>query len=131
MEQKVINPWAWQDRAGFVQATEITGGQRMLFCSGQASIGPDGNVLHPGDMAAQLNQSIDNLETVLKEAGFGMENVVRLNIFTTDVDLFLAGFQIILARVTGAGAKFSSTLIGVTRLAAPDLLIEIEATAVK
>lgn len=131
MKQRVINPWTWQDQFGFVQATEIQGAQRLLFVAGQASFDAQGNPVHAGDMKAQVTQALDNLETVLKAADFDMSNIVRITLYTTDVDLLLAHHDIIVQRITKAGGRFGSTLVGVTRLAAPGLMFEIEATAVK
>src|SRR5918997_1504805 len=78
------NPWGWQDQLGFVQANLVSGAQRMLVCAGQTSVDAEGRPLHPGDMRAQVNQALDNLETVLGEAGFTLADVVRLNYYTTD-----------------------------------------------
>jgi hypothetical protein len=52
MERRVVNPWSWQDQFGFVQANELQGMQRVLICSGQASVDADGRPLHAGDMRA-------------------------------------------------------------------------------
>lgn len=82
-------------------------------------------------MRAQIRQALDNLETVLSTSGFSLANVVRLNYYTTDVDLFAANSDVVKARVSQVGACFASTLLGVSRLAYPELLIEIEATAVR
>jgi enamine deaminase RidA (YjgF/YER057c/UK114 family) len=131
MERKIINPWTWQDRLGFVQANEISGAKRMLLCAGQVSIGADGTLLHAGDMRGQINQVIDNLETVLKAAGFGLSDVVRMTIYTTQVDEFLAKRGDMTERMTRAGVRYASTLLGVARLARPELLVEIEATAIQ
>ena len=79
METKAINPWQWQDRAGFSQAIEVRGGQRVVYCSGQTSVDADGNPMYTGDMTKQVNQALDNLESVLREAGLTLANVVRLN----------------------------------------------------
>jgi enamine deaminase RidA (YjgF/YER057c/UK114 family) len=130
MERRVINPWTWQDAFGFVQANEVSGVQRMLLCSGQTSVDADGRPVHPDDMAAQLNKALDNLETVLGEAGLTLANVMRLNLHTTDVDRIMGGLEAVGPRLAAAGCRFSSTLLGVTRLAFPELLVEIEATAV-
>ena len=130
MERRIINPWTWQDAYGFVQGHEVTGGQRVLYCAGQASTDADGRPVHASDMAAQVNQSLDNLETVLRAADLDLSHVVRIGIFTTDVDRFLASFHIAIERFTAAGCRPSSTLLGVSRLAFPELLVEIEATAV-
>jgi enamine deaminase RidA (YjgF/YER057c/UK114 family) len=129
MDRQFVNPWTWQDAFGFVQANDIRGAQRLLICSGQTSVDADGNPLHAGDMRAQLTQALDNLETVLGAAGLSLGDVVRLNIYTTDVDRLLESMDVAAPRLATAGSRFASTLLGVTRLAFPDLLVEIEATA--
>lgn len=131
MEQRVINPWKWQDALGFSQAIETTRGQQILYCAGQASMEPDGKPAHPGDMRAQIMQCFDNLETVLAASGYSLSNVVRLNYYTTDVDALFASYDAIVRRLEQAGCKPASTLLGISRLALPELMIEIEATAVK
>ena len=113
-----------------MQGNNISGVQRVLMCAGQTSVDADGAALHPGDMGAQFMQAIDNLETVLKEAGLTLANVMRLNYYVTDVDAFLAAAEGGDRRLGEAGCRPASTLLGVTRLAFPELLIEIEATAV-
>lgn len=129
MKSRVINPWSWQDRFGFVQALNAGEVRRLVFCAGQASFDEQGMPLHAGDMRAQFNQALDNLELVLQQAGLALADVVRLNYYTTDVDAFLAVLAATQGRLEAAGCRPTSTLLGVARLAAPDLLIEIEATA--
>jgi enamine deaminase RidA (YjgF/YER057c/UK114 family) len=74
---------------------------------------------------------MDNLETVLREAGAELSDVVRLNYYTTDVDGCLEAWDdAISTRLSEAGSRPASTLLGVARLYHPDILIEIEATAV-
>ncbi len=128
MERRVINPWSWQDNFGFVQANEITGAQKVLYCSGQISVDENGTPLHDGDMVAQAGKALDNLEAVLKDAGMDLSNVVRLTIYTTDVDATIANYAALAPRL--APIKAAQTLIGVDRLFVPQLMIEIEATAV-
>lgn len=130
MESQLVNPWTWQDQFGFAQGVEVRGVERMLVCAGQTSSDADGRTVHAGDMAAQMNQCLDNLETVLRQAGLGLANVVRLNYYTTDVDAWLESAGTWGNRLAEAGCRPASTLLGVTRLAFPDLLVEIEATAV-
>jgi enamine deaminase RidA (YjgF/YER057c/UK114 family) len=131
VDRRVVNPWTWQEQFAFVQANEISGAQHMLVAAGQASVDGDGRPLHPGDMRAQLGQSFDNLETVLREAGYGLDDVVRLNYYTTDVDAFLDAHDVVNERLGAAGCRSAGTLLGVARLAFPELLVEIEATAVR
>ena len=130
MDRKIINPWTWQDRLGFVQANEISGYQRVLLCAGQTSMDAEGTPIHAEDMRAQIIFVMDNLETVLEQSGLNLSNVMRLNYYTTDVDLFFEEYDAVTKRLTDAGCKSASTLLGVQRLAYPELLIEIEATAV-
>ena len=115
---------------GYVQANEVYGAQRTLLCAGQTSVDEEGRPVHAGDMGAQLAQALDNLETVLGAAGAALSDVMRLNIYTTDVDHFFEAFGPAAARLAEAGCRPASTLLGVTRLAFPELLVEIEATAV-
>jgi enamine deaminase RidA (YjgF/YER057c/UK114 family) len=82
-------------------------------------------------MRAQLEQAFDNLEAVLGEAGFTLGDVVRLNYYPTDVELFFANMVGVVVRLEAPGCAPSGTLLGVERLAFPGLMIEIEATAVK
>ncbi|HZO27507.1 MAG TPA: RidA family protein [Chloroflexota bacterium] len=130
MDRRIVNPWMWQDNFGFVQGHEVTGAQRVLYCAGQTSTDADGRTLHPEDMGAQLRQALDNLETVLREAGMDLSNVARLTMYTTDVDRFLASYHVAIERFSAADCRPAATLLGVARLAFPDLLLELEATAV-
>lgn len=131
MQRKIVNPWSWQDDFGFVQAIELTGGKRTLVCSGQASQSPDGAPAHIDDMKKQTQQALQNLDAVLAQAEFAPSDIVRVHIYTTDVDLFLAdGIEVWGGWLGQAGCRPTTTLLGVARLAYPELLIEFEATAV-
>jgi enamine deaminase RidA (YjgF/YER057c/UK114 family) len=129
MQRAPVNPWPWSLGFAFNQAELIEGHRRVLVCSGQTATDGDGQPQHPGDMAAQLTLALDNLETVLAAAGMGLADVVRLGVFTTDVDRLLEHYQVVVDRLEAAGVRPPSTLLGVTRLAAPELLVELEATA--
>ena len=130
MERRGINPGSWQDEFDFSQAIEVRGAQRVLYCAGQISADADGKPMHAGDMLAQIHQALDNLETVLAEAGMTLANVVRLNYYTADIPAFLDAVPKVGVRLKEAGCKPASTLLGIVRLAEPDWMIEIEATAV-
>ena len=129
MQRAPVNPWPWSFGFAFNQAELIEGHRRVLVCSGQTATDGDGQPQHPGDMAAQLTLAFDNLEAVLAAAGMGLADVVRLGVFTTDVDRLLEEYQVVVDRLEAAGVRPPSTLLGVTRLAAPELLVELEATA--
>jgi enamine deaminase RidA (YjgF/YER057c/UK114 family) len=131
VEKQVINPWTWQDRFGFVQANRVTGAQQVLYCAGQTSVDGDGNPLHVGQMQEQALQAIDNLETVLREAGFELTDIVRLTTYVTDLDAYRQAAPAVGRRLAEAGVKQAASLIGVARLALPELLVEVEATAAR
>lgn len=130
METKAINPWTWQDAFHFAQAVDARGMARVVFCAGQTSVDPGGRALHRGNMARQLEQAFDNLATVLTHSGLTMANVVRLNYYVTDMEAFAEARGVVEARLGSLAVKPSGVLLGVTRLAQADLLVEIEATAV-
>jgi enamine deaminase RidA (YjgF/YER057c/UK114 family) len=126
MQRTPINPWPWSSKLGFDQAELVEGATRQLVCSGQDAVDADGAPQHPGDMAAQLALALDNLEAVLADAGMALESVVRLNVYTTDVDELFKHWHTLTARLD---AGFATSVLGVTRLAAPQLLVLLEATA--
>jgi enamine deaminase RidA (YjgF/YER057c/UK114 family) len=125
-----VNPWSWSLDYGFNQAELVQGASRVLVLSGQAAAAADGTTQHAGDLAAQVSLSLDNIETVLAEAGMTLGNVVRINVFTTDVDAMMGAWGDLVKRFGAAGVRPTSTLVGVTRLAFPEMMVEIEATAV-
>jgi len=131
MKKNIINPWQWQEQFGFAQGVEVIGSQQTLYCAGQTAISAEGSTLHKDDMRGQIKLALDNLEELLQKAGYNLSNVVRLNIYTTDLDRFFADYEVVITRLASSGCKPSMTLLGVTRLAFPDLLLEIEATAVR
>lgn len=129
MQRSVVDPWTWQERFGFVHANVVSASSRTLFIAGQTSVAEDGTPCHAGDMARQIERSFDNLETVLAAAGATLADVARLNYYTTDVDRLLREWSTVTARLSRAGCRPASTLLGVARLSSPVFLIEIEATA--
>jgi enamine deaminase RidA (YjgF/YER057c/UK114 family) len=127
MERTPINPWTWSIELGFDQAQLIEGPQRMLVCSGQDAVDADGQPRHPGDMAAQLELALDNLEAVLAAADMTLANIVRLNAYTTDVDELFKHFVSVNDRF--ANSRYATSVLGVAQLPA-QLLVMLEATAV-
>jgi enamine deaminase RidA (YjgF/YER057c/UK114 family) len=124
-----INPWPWSINLGFDQAQLVQGHQRLLVCSGLDAVDADGNPQHPGDMAAQLELALDNLESVLAAADMTLANVVRLNVYTTDLDEYLKHFASLNDRFGNSDDRFATSLLGVNQLPA-QLLVMLEATAV-
>ena len=131
MEKKSINPWNWQDNFGFSQAVEITGETKTLLCAGQTSISSEGQPLHKDDLHAQLNLSLENIEAVLIKGGYDWTNIVRLIVYTTDVDHFFQHYELLITKLQKTEPKPVINIFGIKRLVFPELMVEIEATAVK
>lgn len=101
--------------------------QSLIFLSGQPSRDSHGKLVGPGDMAEQTRQAIRNMETVLKEAGATLQNIVSIVVYTTDIRQFK---EIVEARMEFFKSNLpTSTIVEVTHLADPGLLIEFQATA--
>lgn len=101
----------------------------LMFIAGQVALDGDGNVVGEGDMAAQFRQVLENLKTVLASEGADFSNIVKINIFTTDVDS-LRQHMAIRSEYFGDHAP-ASTLVQIQRLARPVFLLEIEAIAIR
>jgi enamine deaminase RidA (YjgF/YER057c/UK114 family) len=127
MQRTPINPHPWTIELGFDQAQLIEGHQRLLVCSGQDAVDSDGTPRHPGDMAAQLELALDNLEAIMAAADMTLANIIRLNVYTTDVDeLINEHFPRINARF--GSSRYATSILGVTQLPA-QFLVMLEATA--
>ena len=122
-----INPWPWSINLGFDQAQVIEGHRRQLVCSGQDAVDADGNPQHPGDMAAQLELALDNLEAIVSAADMTLADIVRLNVYTTDVEEAIRHFPTINDRF--GNSRYATSVLGVAHLPA-QFLIMLEATAV-
>ncbi|MFF5114151.1 RidA family protein [Streptosporangium sp. NPDC000509] len=130
MERTAVNPWAWSTGLGYNQGEIVSGHTRTLYCSGQTAMSDEGKPQHADDMAAQLALSLDNLQAVLAEAGMSLANLVRLNVYTTDVDRLFEHYGVLASRLGVIGVAPTTTMLGVTRLALPGLMVELEGTAV-
>jgi reactive intermediate/imine deaminase len=106
----------------------VKAGGHLLFIAGQVSLDGEGNLVGEGDMGAQVRQVLENLKTVLASQGADFSNVVKINIFTTDIDAFREAAAI--RAEYFAGNPPASTLVQIVRLARPEFLVEIEAIAV-
>ncbi len=130
MERTAVNPVDWSLDLGFNQGEVVSGNTRTLYISGQTSMSADGRPEHDGDAAAQLALAADNLEAVLSAAGMSLKNLVRLNVYTTDVDALLPHYGVLAGRLGAADVAPTTTMLGVVRLAIPGQIVELEGTAV-
>jgi len=129
MKRTPINPWPWSLKLGYHQAEILEQTNRQLNCAGQTAVDAEGNPQHPEDMRKQIILALDNLETVLGAADMDLANITRVIIYTTDVDEAMKHFDVLGSRFGPLKAAPPMTLLGITRLALPGLMFEIEATA--
>jgi len=101
----------------------------LMFIAGQVALDGEGNVIGDGDMIAQYRQALENMKTVLASEGADFSNVVKITIFTTDIDEFRKTGEL-RSEYFGNNAP-ASTLVQIERLARPVFLVEIEAIAIK
>jgi len=130
MQRNAVNPWAWSLKLGYNQAESIDGGVRQIICAGQTSVDDHGNPMHAGDMRSQIDLALDNLEAVLSAGDMTLANVVRLGVYSTDIDESLKNFDLMGMRFGAHQVAPPMTLLGVNRLALPSLMFEIDATAI-
>ena len=112
----------------------VASGSRTVYLSGQVARDADGNPVGAGDLAAQVEQAYANVATALASVGASFADVAELTVYVVDwrPDKMAAlgeGVGRVAARL-GIDLVRPITLIGVTALGEPDLLVEVEATAV-
>lgn len=129
MEKHITNPWKWQDERSYVQAVEVKQPAGTLYVSGQAAVNADGTS-STGDMKSQIILALENLEKVITQAGYELNGIVRLNIYTTSAAELWPHFSLFQDWTSRHGIKQASTLIEVQSLF-ETLKIEFEATVVK
>lgn len=115
-----------QSRAMFPHAV-TTEGKKLVFLSGQLAWDKDGNTVGKGDMVAQLRQVGENIKDTLEEVGGSLKDIVKIMVFVTDMDDF---FKCVDVRDEYFGPGWpSSTTVEISRLAHPEMLIEVDAVA--
>ncbi|QOR70802.1 RidA family protein [Ruania alkalisoli] len=125
-----INPFNWHFADD--QGVLVTAPSSWLFVSGQTAMSDDGEPQHPGDLRAQVELTLANVHRVLEAAGMTLSDVVQLNTHVTDVAAFQAGAGEVLDRAfAAASVSPPGVLSQVSALGHPDLLVEIDAIAVR
>jgi enamine deaminase RidA (YjgF/YER057c/UK114 family) len=123
---RVYSGAPWEKHVGYCRALEA-GGQ--VFVTGTAAVEPDGTITAPGDGYRQTLRCLDIIRTALAELGVGMDRITRTRMFVTDIDRW-KDFGRAHAEVFGAHPP-TTTMVEIRRLIHPDMLIEIEADAVR
>jgi len=126
---KFSNPDGMFKPAGYTHVVEMTGPGRTIYLAGQLGWDASGKRAgEPGDFTAQATQVFENIKTALGSAGAGFEHVVKLSIFLTSIADLPKLRDVRNKYITGTPP--ASTALEISKLARPDALLEIEATAV-
>ena len=126
--RQLLSPPELHPAPGFSHATIATG-TRVAYLAGQVALAPDFSVVGGEDLRAQTVAAMRNVQIALQAVGASWEHVVRRTIYTTqpqEYETMTAGIE----EVQGSQEHPAQTILGVTGLAVPGLMIEIEVTAV-
>jgi len=123
--KRVSSVSPYEDIIGFSRAVQVGD---LVFVSGTVAWGPDGKLVGKGDIYAQAKQTLANIEGYLREAGASLNDVVRTRIYLTDIGRWQ---EVARAHREAFGdVRPASSLLEISRLAEPEMLVEIEAVAV-
>ncbi|GAA2786993.1 RidA family protein [Saccharopolyspora taberi] len=133
MAVELVNPDGLPKPEVYRQLSIATG-SKLVFLAGQVARDAHGNRIGEGDLAAQVEQSYLNIATALAEVGGSFDDVAKLTVYVVDwtpdkMPLLGDGIRAAAAKL-GIDPTKPITLLGVAALAEPDLLVEVEATAV-
>ena len=126
--RELLNPGGLHPAPGFSHVA-IGRGDRIVHVAGQVALAPDFSLVGGDDLGEQTKAAMRNVKIAMDAAGIGWDDVVRRTIYTlepTEYETITAAID----EVTGGAEHPAQTIVGVTGLAVPGLLIEIECTAV-
>ena len=131
MEKTIINPFGLARPRGFSHGILVTSGS-LLFLAGQTGSDAGGRIIAPGDLVAQYEQALRNLNLVIEAAGGKMQDIVKINIFVRDRDNYLAHLKPLgTVHKSFFGDYYPATaLFEISRFFQDEALIEIEGMAV-
>lgn len=112
----------------------VAPGGEIVVVAGQVGMDRRGRLTGPGDVVAQTRQTFENIRAVLEAAGSTMRQVARFQTFLThaaDIEGFMQARREVFPRYFPDGVYPPNTILVVSRLVQPELLVEIEAMAVK
>ncbi len=125
MPKEVIVPGNVHPARGFSHAIKVG---NTIYVAGQAGLDEEGNVVTKGDVVAQTERAYENLKRVLEAAGAAITDIVKLNIYTTDLEGFMKTGEV---RRKYFGKHFpAATAVQIVKLSPPESMVEIDAIAI-
>ena len=122
--RRISSGGPWEALAGYSRAIVVGD---ACWVAGTTDAGPDGSSRHPGDIAGQATTALEIIAAALTEAGFSLADVVRTRMFVTDIGR--SGEVLPVHAAFFGDIRPAATLVEVSALIDPSLLIEIEADA--
>jgi enamine deaminase RidA (YjgF/YER057c/UK114 family) len=127
-KQEVVSPALAEPNGHFAQATVAEATGRMLFVSGMTARNNEGGITGVGDITAQTHQVCQNVQAAVEAAGGTIEDIVRVDVYVTDIRHFDAIHEVRRQYFTGVAP--ASTMVEVSKFVKPEYLIEMNAIAV-
>ena len=125
-----LNPDGLHKNPAFSQAVVASGNVKTVYVGGQNAVDASGKIVGKGDIRAQSEQALKNVQTALAAGGAKLEHVVRWNVYIVQGQSLLPGFEAFQRAWGDRPNPPAITVLFVAGLANPDFLVEIDATAV-
>lgn len=131
MGKTIVNPPSLARPRGFSHGVLVSGGT-LLFLAGQTASDAEGQIVTPGNLVAQYEQVLRNLQTVVETAGGTMQDIVKITIFVSDRDSYLAQSKALgnMHKAFFGNYYPATALLEISRFYQDEALIEIEGIAV-
>jgi reactive intermediate/imine deaminase len=127
-KQEIVSDKLAEPNGHFAQATIAEATGRLLFISGMTARNKEGGITGVGDISAQTHQVCQNLQAAVEAAGGTLDDIIRVDVYVTDIRHFDAIHEVRRQYFTGVAP--ASTMVEVSKFVKPEYLIEINAIAV-
>jgi enamine deaminase RidA (YjgF/YER057c/UK114 family) len=131
MKIEIVQPEGWKKPKGYANGVALSGASKLVFAAGQVAWDKDEKLVGRGDFGAQFEQALRNVVAVLHAAGAQPAHIVRLTVYVTDKQMYVAHAKkigVVWKDLVGKHYPAMS-LVEVADLLEEGALVELEATA--